>query len=296
MTEENKIAETIPSLGSSAWLVDLNISVWTGRKLDKRASEAVEAQNKTNPNVANVHKKLLGKCDELVAIQKFVANARNIHYSMTMPWSDMGMRLVTTRMFPKYHKQMTEFEQEFIRLAEEGFFPVFGYLVANSQTLLGDLHNKNDYPTLDELRRKFSWRLDYVPLPDAGDFRVDIGNEAQAQLQEGYKSYYATMFNKAKSDLSDRLIKPLKNMSERLDYADDEDKKIFRDTLVDNVMDILDLVKTFDHDTKLTATCTQIENALMGITPDALREDSTLRAETKKSIDDAIKSLPSLDF
>ena len=138
--------------------------------------------------------------------------------------------------------------------------------------------------------------MNYVPLPDAGDFRIDIGNEAQAQLQESYKSYYTTMFDKAKSDLSDRLIKPLKNMSERLDYADDEDKKIFRDTLVDNVMDILDLVKTFDHDTKLTATCTQIENALMGITPDALREDSTLRAETKKSIDDAIKSLPSLDF
>ena len=39
-----------------------------------------------------------------------------------------------------------------------------------------------------------------------------------------------------------------------------------------------------------------LQNALMGVTPDALREDSTLRAETKKSIDDAIKSLPSLDF
>jgi len=80
MTEENKIAETIPSLGSSAWLVDVGVSVWTGRKLDKKASEEVEAQNKANPNVANVHKKLLGKCDELVAVQKFVANARNIHY------------------------------------------------------------------------------------------------------------------------------------------------------------------------------------------------------------------------
>jgi len=295
MTEENKIAETIPSLGSSAWLVDVGVSVWTGRKLDKKASEEVEAQNKANPNVANVHKKLLGKCDELVAVQKFVANARNIHYSMTLPWSDMGMRLVTTQMFPKYHKQMTEFQQEFDNLVTK-FMDVYDWAVINAQTLLGDLYNSANYPDKNELIHKFSWRMNYVPLPDAGDFRIDIGNEAQAQLQESYKSYYTTMFDKAKSDLSDRLIKPLKNMSERLDYADDEDKKIFRDTLVDNVMDILDLVKTFDHDTKLTATCTQIENALMGITPDALREDSTLRAETKKSIDDAIKSLPSLDF
>ena len=292
---ENKIETSAPSITSSAMLVEYNASVWTGRKLDKNASQELEMVKRTDPNVANVHKKLLGNCPELKAIQQFVGNARNQHYSMTLPWSDMGMRLVTTQMFPKYHKQMTEFQQEFDNLVTK-FIGVYDWAVINAQTLLGDLYNSANYPHKNDLIHKFSWRMNYVPLPDAGDFRIDIGNEAQAQLQESYKSYYATMFDKAKSDLSDRLIKPLKNMSERLDYADDEDKKIFRDTLVDNVMDILDLVKTFDHDTKLTAVCSQIENALMGVTPDALREDSTLRAETKKSIDDAIKSLPSLDF
>ena len=39
-----------------------------------------------------------------------------------------------------------------------------------------------------------------------------------------------------------------------------------------------------------------LEDALRGVTPDALRDDAFLRAETKRAVDDAIKSLPSLDI
>ena len=38
-------APSVPSVSSSAMLVDLSISVWTGVKKDKRASQEVEAQN-----------------------------------------------------------------------------------------------------------------------------------------------------------------------------------------------------------------------------------------------------------
>ena len=69
-----------PSIASSAVLIDLSISCWTGRKLDKRASNDVTAQNNAAKGVANVHKKLLGDCAELDAVQKFAANARNAHY------------------------------------------------------------------------------------------------------------------------------------------------------------------------------------------------------------------------
>ena len=40
----------------------------------------------------------------------------------------------------------------------------------------------------------------------------------------------------------------------------------------------------------------KLDNALRGITADALRDDEFLRAETKQAVDDAIKSLPSLDI
>ena len=99
-----------PSISSSATLVELGISKWTGRKLDKRASADVASANYASSGVANVHKKLLADCAELKAIDTLVGVARTTHYSMTMPWSDTGLRLLTTKAYFKYHETMTEIQ------------------------------------------------------------------------------------------------------------------------------------------------------------------------------------------
>lgn len=87
-------------------------------------------------------------------------------------------------------------------------------------------------------------------------------------------------------------------MSERLDYTSKETKKVFFDTLVTNVLSMVDLLAICNvtNNTQMEAMRAKLENTLQGVTPDALREDEYLRAETKRSIDEAIKSLPSLDM
>jgi hypothetical protein len=97
-----------PSISSSAMTVDFNASVWTARKKDHKASAEVTHANHADKGVASVSKNLLGDCQELRAVQKFAANTRNIHYSMTMPWSDNGSRLLTTAQYFKYHEVMTD--------------------------------------------------------------------------------------------------------------------------------------------------------------------------------------------
>ena len=61
------------------------------------------------------------------------------------------------------------------------------------------------------------------------------------------------------------------------------------------MIDMLD-VCNITGDSQMTAMKMQLEDALCGITPEALREDAYLRAETKRNVDAAIKALPSLDF
>ena len=99
-------------------------------------------------------------------------------------------------------------------------------------------------------------------------------------------------------NLWQRTYDALSKMSERLDYAEGEKKKIFRDSLVSNVTDMIDMldVCNITGDSQMSAMKAQLEDALRGITPEALREDAYLRAETKRSVDAAIKALPSLDF
>jgi hypothetical protein len=51
---EAPTAPSAPSIASSSMLVELSISTWTARKLDKRASQDVTTQNHAASGVANV--------------------------------------------------------------------------------------------------------------------------------------------------------------------------------------------------------------------------------------------------
>lgn len=286
-----------PSIASAAMLVELNISTWTGRKLDKRASTEVTASNNAASGVANVNKKLLGDCDELTAITKFVGTSRNMHYAMTMPWSNSGLRLLPTAQFFKYQEQMTAIEQEFNRLVEN-FLRVYDWEISEAQAKLGALFNADDYPSSDKLRSKFAFYMSYSAVPESGDFRVDLPQEAVAQIKSDYDNFYTNQLERAMNDVWQRTFTALSKMSERLDYAEHEKKKIFRDSLVDNVLDMVEMLRVCNvtNDTQMSAMADKLEDSLRGITPEALREDSYLRTETKRAVDDAIKSLPSLDF
>lgn len=286
-----------PTIGSSAMLVEILISKWTGRKFDKSASEYVENANKAHVGMANVHKKLLGDCPQLIAIHKHVGNSYNIHRSMTLPWSDSGIRLVPTSTYFKYNTQITELKDQFDKLCDD-FYAVYDQSIQQAKTTLGDLFQSDNYPSLEVIMSKFRWRMNYIPLPESGDFRVDIGNEGLKEVQEQYSSFYTEQIGRAMNDAWHRLHDVLSRMSERLDYSGDEDKKVFRDTLVTNVSDLVDLLDGFNltNDPKMKTMKVKLSKALRGVTPDALRDDDILRLDTKKAVDEAIKSLPSLDI
>jgi len=284
-----------PSIGSSAMLCELSISTWTGRKKDKLASEDVTTANHAASGVASVHKKLLADCQELMAVQKFTANSRNAHYAMTMPWSDTGLRLLPTTQYFKYHQAMTDIQNEYDRLVDL-FLYSYEWEITQASAKLGDLFDRNEYPSVDSLRNKFGFRLSYIPLPDAGDFRIDIGNEATEQVKDHYQSYYSAQLNNAMDDVWQRTHKALTSMSERLDYSDHEKKKVFRDSLVGNVLDMVELLNVCNvtGDSQMNAARMKLEDAFRGVNADALREDAHLRSETKRTVDEVIKSLPSI--
>ena len=293
----SKLHEDAPTLASASMLVEVNISNWVGRKKDKRASEDVVTQNHAAAGVANVNKKLLADSDNLRAIQQHVTATRSAHAHMTMPWSNSGLRLLPTAQYFKYQQTMTDMQNEFERLITN-FLDSYNDEVIDVQMKLGDLFSRDDYPTTEDLERKFGFSINYMPLPDAGDFRIDIGNEALAEVKQQYSEFYAKQYSTAMNDVWTRLHKALTSMSDRLDYSSKEDKKVFRDTLVSNVTDMIELLRVCNvtNSTQMSAMADSLEEAMSGVTPDALREDDYFRAETKAAVDDAIKALPSLDI
>jgi len=288
-----------PTISSSALRVGLSISIPTMRKMDKRATSQVISQNNARKGAANVSKKLImsNAHDDLT---KLVAQIRAFHRDQTVPWGDLGDRLISNQALIDYKNNMAQLEDEFWDLAKrtEDEYPQAVAQAQLQQTGLGYMFNENEYPSVEELRRKFKFSLVFEAVPDVGDFRVDIGNQAASEMREQYKQVLADRINAVKQDLAERLAEPLQRMSKGLDYAEGEKPTGFRDTLVDNVMSIVELMRTcnLSNDARLTEVQQQLRQTLTGVTPDGLRRDPNLRARTKQNVDQIIKNLPSLGF
>jgi len=290
-------AVNAPSIASSAMLVEFSVSTWTARKKDSKATNDVAERNNLASNeLTNVTKKLID-CEELSAVVKFGANARNIHYSMTMPWSDMGQRIVTTQQYFKYHEVMTELQQEFDRLTQ-AFLEVYDYEVTEMQLKLGDMWNRDEYPTADAIRDRFRMRISYMPLPDAGDWRIDIQNEAQQQLTQQYEQYYNNQIQSAMNDLWHKLHDNLTTLVRQLDYDADGKRNRVYDTVFDRAHELVEMLSTCNvtGDSQMEAMRQRLDTALYGLTADAVKRDDTLRDTAREKVKDAIANLPSLDF
>jgi len=286
----------VPSISSSAMMVELSISQWLGKKKDRKASKQVTDDNNAETGVANVHKKLLGGCKELKAVHDLTGNIRNEHYTLTMPWFDTGVRLLPTKIYFNYHTRITAAQTEWLKTVD-AFLTAYDWEISQAEARLGDLFNRAEYPTADQLSGKFSFSINYIPMPESGDFRLDIGNQGNTQLADHYQTFYADRIENSYKEVWTRVYTALSKMSERLDYTGKEDKKTFRDSLVENVLEITPLLDTFNvtGSSQMSEMKRKLEETMHGITPEALRDDDHLRRETKRNVDDIIKSLPSLD-
>ena len=286
-----------PSISSGAMLVNLNVSAWTGRKKDKRASAEVTTTNHAKHGSASVNKQLMGNCDELKAIHSLIGVARNhTHYNYTMPWSKGGTALLTTAAYFTYKPLMEEHQKEFYRRVDV-FLAAYSWEITKAQAELGDLFNDDDYPAVEELRSKFRFTVEYDPMPESGDWRVDVSREQLNDLEQQFAKTADRRVQEAMNDVWTRLHEQLTHFSDRLDYTDDEKKKIFKEATVDNLLNLIDLLDVLNvtGDQRMKDMKTKLADATRGITPEALREDAGLRQYTKTQLDEAIAALPSLN-
>jgi hypothetical protein len=283
----NDLVKSAPSIASSAMLVELNFSVFTGRKNDRAVSAEIDAQKNTTTRAGNYHKKLFADEPQFDAIQKFAGNTRTYHYHVTMPWSDSGARLLTTPLYFDYNARMTNEQMKFYDLVDVCAKDL-NNMIMRAQTKLGAMFNVEDYPNEDEFRAKFRFSLKYLPVPEIGDFRVNVGNEALQYLNESYATYYDEQLKSAYKDVWQRTHEALANMSSKLAG---ETKQVFRDSLVGNVREMIELLDKFNvtQDPVMKKAKTKIEYLLLGVTPDSLREDDGFRHDVKSKVDDLLK-------
>lgn len=280
------------SIATSAMMVELNISCWTARKLDKRVSEEVDSAKNTKVKAGNYHKHLLAGNPHHEAVVRYAAASRLWNTHQTIPWSDSGPRIVTMENLFNggYKQQLDERKEEFHRLVDV-FMGVYPTLISAAAFQLGDLFNRDEYPDPEEVAKKFRFSYTLTPIPTAGDFRIEIGEQAKAELVAQYEAAFNERLNHAMRDVWDRLYECLTHMSERLASDEEGKRKLFHGTLLTNARELIDLLQRLNitNDPKLEQARRDLQSALMDTDISTLKESDYVRETVKSKVDDILK-------
>ena len=280
------------SISSSAVLVELNISVWTANKVDKGATDTVLASNSASKDSAQVRKNLMAGTDKRKKIADYAAKARLYHNQTTLSWSDKGARLLPTSLFMDYKQNMNVFQRNMNTMIED-FYTNYVDLIDLAKHHMGDLFNPYDYPSIEELRSKFGFRLVFSPLPEGGDFRLDIPKADMEELGEQYESAFNDRLKDAMREPWEKLHKTLIHISEKLTEVegDDETKKRYHDTLITNAQELCGLLTHLNvtKDPMLETARRSLELTMLGVDIDAIKESPDVRSSVKAKVDDILK-------
>lgn len=292
-------------LSRKATLVAVDISQWTARKLDKRVTEQVNRENHATAD-AGRYNKLLIEAKRLEAINSIVSQARKLHYTLTKPWCDAGVRILPNLLHEKFATEFRKLKRDFDLAADE-FCAGYPRFVAERRRALNGLFDAADYPDPKEIRQKFKLSTKTFPVPDADDFRSDVldADTVDDIKRELVETSEATLTD-AMKDTARQISEVVGHMAEKLKGYNSKvsgkkkrsttARSFFSHSLVENVRELAELLPAFnlDNDPALDVIADRIKKELCTETADTLRHDVNVRKSVAKSADDILKDVASL--
>lgn len=277
-------------LSTRAMLVSLNISQWSAKKNDKRVDKEVSDNHGSDIAMGRYNKNLLPP-EALQRIGKIASAARVEHYSRTLPWRDDGYRILSSAGYFAHGAKLGEFERDYYA-AVKSFLSSYHRYVDDARSKLNGLFNESEYPSVDKVERKFRFGLTVNPLPDAGDFRVALGDtEVQVIRAEITADIQQTVQNSMK-EVWQRLYNVVERMSDRLHgFQRDSTGHVvageFRDSLVTNISELIELLPSLNimQDKALDAMARTVQVDLTAYSPAELREQDTVRERVANQAD-----------
>jgi hypothetical protein len=233
-----------------------SLSIWTARKLDKTESVKVAQSNDAKEGVANVHKQLLPDCAELEAVQKWANQFRTFIYTSTLPWDDTGWRI---GMVARHMDFMSEVGDR-IAMGEAlvgALMHVYQTRIEEAKFTLNHMFKASDYPTVDEVRRKFHFSVEVMPMPSGDDFRV-VDGIPKSEVEKLVKIATADTeqrIQQAMREAYERLYSVVSKMANTLEAYGNKTVKKFNDSLIENIAEIVAVMPALNltNDPKLTA-------------------------------------------
>lgn len=289
----------IISLATSAVLVSVDVNVWSATKQDRVISDEVTHAKKADSSAGRFVKNLLA--DDL--FHKRVSNYRQTIYNWlkrsTFRWNN-SQDLLPVANLEKFKTEYTAHEVEFNRLLDS-FIQNYSLIVGNMAFKQGDMFNRDDYPTEDEVRNKFGIKL-YVSEVPSHDWRCQISNDIASDLKGQYEKQAEGIVTNILNQQVERLTEVMESISHCCGVDEIEDtshggtkikrRKIYEST-IEKARELCATFKSFkpidnELSSRLVSAVGMLENTLTGVDSDLIRESDAVRDKVKNNVDDIL--------
>lgn len=278
-------------ISKRAMLALPSISVWTARRYDRKISKEVADHHDVDIDRAGRYNKCLINVKDALYndIKKIEGDARRWHEEHTLPWAQDGARILAVPMFEEYSAQMSLKREAFEHAVEE-FLRAYPGLHEAAKRELNGAYHEDDYPSVDELRRKFRFSISIMPVPTASDFRVeDLDAEKVDRMRRDINEEVTQTVKDAERKRWERLFSVVQHAVDKLS----EQKAIFHDSMIENIKEACETLPklALTDDADFDSVVEETSKKLANLDPKRLRTDIDARADAARKANQIAKKM-----
>ena len=273
------------NLKDSTVLVKLSLGRFTPYAFDAGATHSVELA----AGVARIGRFNKHLMKDSTRVKETNAKFSEVYAHLmknTLPWTDTGMRMLPSDKYFQFSQEirqlMIEAEHAADMLAQD--WPVE---VAHDMARLGALAKHEDYPT--NVRKCYYARVQFYPVPDVADFRVEVSDDDKAELEAALQATE----DKIPKYLAELVKVPLEALSKKCDAYTGTKGERWHESMVGNVWEMARRMRDLNvsKDYRIDKLSDDVMDVLAPYMQDKeiLKTDAIERDTLRRCADDLIK-------
>lgn len=285
---ELKKPEYLISLASAGVVTNVDVNVWSATKQDKKISGEVTDAYHASPEAGKFVKNLLAGDPTHKKLLLHRQTVYNWNKRRTYDWQGSS-RVLPFVMLEKYKEEWRELEAEHALLVDE-FERRYPDIIAEMAFKQGDMFDKAEYPSVNEIRSKFCMRLTISPVP-ASDFRCAVAEDIAEDLKQHYERTANETVQGIMRDIGGQLTDLIKRIAHACSEPEEGKRKPkVYDSTINQAKELCNMLERFNitKDEKLDEMRKEAMQVIGTLTADDIRDSEAVRATVKDGMDDIL--------
>ena len=259
---------------------------WVGSKraIDSVNQARVASTLNADADMISSHKNLYDfKADRWTPIKKVRQAAINLWQRMSIDYpSEDGIRLIRRELIEPFRAEMTKLQQDLQNAAIE-LNTKYNDILEDGRLRLGDTFNAADYPP--DFLSSFAIVYSFPSVETAAEIKnlnPQLWMDECARVRENLDN----ALYQAEEAYLNQFNEMIETLLGKLEPNEDGSKKIFRNTALTNIIDLVEQFKktNIGSSHKMKQLVEQLQNITGNTTAEYLRNDRNEREEIKKNL------------